>query len=375
MKGTENIQIIVNTIKKLYTEKQRKLLIKEITKKEFIVNDKRSNQSGNEALGVDITKIDDLQEKIEFLLFRKDEDIPKHISKYVERDEFLKQYRQFSSFEVDRNIAERLKSLIATEEIVEHYLHSEAFEQLSTNLIRSPFFILKDGTYNLKYSKILCDIEGDKIKLNIRVMIIPDKNIINVCFDKIPLRYRSLSEEFYVDVVEEVTESLEILLDTSLTPIDYRPLINYLYENKKEEISVFGTAMSLGGRKAKLVSSRVNGRFQDMLFFGDVDKFYEIEDNIELIEKNDDTRELARRFKKLIDKIRETADYNQYQLNFIKDDVTLSIIHDYLGSPYNLLSFSGNLKYDKELVLYVNERFDNYSREFKISVQSNTYAN
>ena len=89
MNFTEDTKSLVNTIKEVYTKQMKMGFLTFIRKNGIIIDGKRNvKQQNQDSLVADISGIECLQSKIEYILLRKDDRIPENIISYLDHYEY-----------------------------------------------------------------------------------------------------------------------------------------------------------------------------------------------------------------------------------------------------------------------------------------------
>ena len=78
MQLKEYRQSLLNTIKEIYTVQMKKDFVK-FLHENGIINNRKNRYSNKSSLVADVTEIEDLQRKLEYILLREDERIPENI--------------------------------------------------------------------------------------------------------------------------------------------------------------------------------------------------------------------------------------------------------------------------------------------------------
>ena len=375
MQLKEYRQSLLNTIKEIYTVQMKKDFVK-FLHENGIINNRKNRYSNKSSLVADVTEIEDLQRKLEYILLREDERIPENILKYLEMYEYLKPYKNFVVFKYDKDIRVKLQEMIQNKEFSAFDIKSDEAECGTNDLKLSKCDFQKNTNENiyLKYTQILKDVEGNLIKFVIIVIINESNKTLHICFDNILKKYHAHKKDFYLQAIIHIQKCIEDLFEIKVEIIEFRSIVDYIKNYKENEVDVHGELVMNNGRKAKLDSSKINGQYQKPLFIGDFKQFLKNPDNEALIDTCDATRELARRFQSLIEEIEDTSDYPQRKILFLKDDLDVKLVHDYKDSEITLFTFIGDLKFGKEWSIYVYEKFRIYFEEYNEYIQSDSFS-
>ena len=375
MNFTEDTKSLVNTIKEVYTKQMKMGFLTFIRKNGIIIDGKRNvKQQNQDSLVADISGIECLQSKIEYILLRKDDRIPENIISYLDHYEYTKQYKQFVMFTYDTNIEDSLEELIKNRSLIEFNCLTTDREICDRSLGIKKYFIQKNDIIYLKYTQILSDVEKNLIKFIVIVKINKKNKTVHICFDKILKKYHAHKDNFYLLTVETIKNSIEELFDITLQSIEFRSIVDYIKKHKKSELRVHGETMMNNGRKATLDSCKIDGKYQKPLFTGDFEEFFEDPDNQQLIETCDATRELARRFQSVFEYLEDTSDFPRRKIDFIEDGLDIKLVHDYKNSENTLFNLIGDFKLEEEWEMYVYEKFRKYFEEYNEYIQSYSFS-
>lgn len=375
MKLKEDKRSVLNTVKEVYSVQMKKDFLKFLRENGVINNGRRKCQNQN-SLVADVSGIEDLQSKLEYILLRKDERIPENIVKYLEMYDYLKPYKNFIVFDYDGEIQVKLQKMIQQKKFIPFDIITDEVEYSTNSLNLSKYYFQKNNNENiyLKYTQILKDVDGNFIKFVVIVIINESNKTLHICFDNVLKKYHAHKTDFYLQTINHIKKSIEDLFEIKVETIEFRSIVDYIKNYKENEVDVHGELVMNNGRKAKLDSSKINGQYQKPLFIGDFKEFLKNPDNEALINTCDATRELARRLQDLIEEIEDTSDYPQRKILFLKDDLDVKLVHDYKDSELTLFTFIGDLKFGKEWSMYIYEKFRIYFKEYNEYTQSNSFS-
>lgn len=367
----EYIDIQKNSLEICYPAYIKRRLLTKLSEEGLIINNKRMSNGGNNLFIPDVSYIEDIQEKINYLFEKMD---TRSLISRIEDLEFKKEYRHMAWFKLKNlNVLDITKRITEDSDAAKAFLlYNGSFVCDSINA-EEPSITVKQmpsGLY-LKFNYILTPCDGDatkKIKYVVLVRMDLESGILEICFDKVKFDYRN-RENFYSELIEGIVERLENLLGLEIEYIDFKSLIYYIKEFK-DDVNIIAMKLKRNGTIAHLDSFE-NEEFI-IPILGELKNL--IDSNDELFGANLESTSIKELLTNFIEEIELTSDLPNAKLRWINELISLGADHNYHGSEYTLFTLYDELSTERRRIDYVREYFIECIAERIEQIQSTTFS-
>jgi len=366
----EYIDIQKNTLDIIYPAYIRRRLLTKLVDKSLIVNNKRMSNGGNNLFLPDVSYIDDISGKIDFLFRNMN---TKTLIDNIEDLEFKKEYRHIVWFEIKNIKIDDILEKISRNEKNSFLVYNSDFnsdkvsenadtitvKQVSSVLFLKFNYLLKPrtGTNN-----------GRNIKYVVLVRLDMEKQILEICFDKVKFDYK-LMENYYSELIKSVLTRLQELLGLEIVNIDFKALTYYIKENK-DDVSLISMKMRRNGTIAHLDSFENEDFIIPIL--GELKTFIDL--NEEMFTKNQECKEIKEKLVNFIGDIEITSDLPNVKLRWTDQLISLGADHNYRTNEYTLFMLYDELSTERGRIDYVRKYFIQCIDELNKQIQSESLS-
>lgn len=364
---TEYKQILLNTASYTYPAYLQFKLLKYIAQDERIVNDRRKTKRGQgHLLTINLTEIDGVENKLFHLLNHDEDELYAKLYKYVEEFEFVKGFRHTCIFEYEADF---------TLDMIENYKEAQIkiFNQADNSYdsigridgTTTPTVKVLENKILFKYSYLLVDREGTKIKYIMLIVMDLESKLVSFYFDKVPYEFRNPARDFYAVMIDKTKDSFEHLTQIKLKCIDFKAIINYMHNevNVEEDIQVYAQKMKRDGTTSYLEAKKDEEDELTIPILGELKNLLRSMDSLFIMNK--ETKEIKEILYEFVEEIELTSDYPTMKIRFKDVGFCLEMIHSYRDRDYSLFKIDGNISDDKEMIEYATECFARYYEELK----------
>ncbi|SHH90555.1 hypothetical protein SAMN02745135_02617 [Caloranaerobacter azorensis DSM 13643] len=358
------INCLVDTVKNVYPNYFKKNILKQLSKDGLIINDKRVSPKGQISFIMNVSYIDDIDSKIEYILKNDDKKI---CYKYIEEFEFNKAYRHSVIFEVKEFKFDIIQDLVDENKILMYKKDSTMYDFISTEGDRPTLRVEGNKVY-LKFNFLLKNRELEDInqyvKYNVLAIIDNEINVLEIRFDRIGLNYKT-RHTFYADIIDKVVSKINDLLNITTTTIDFKAVVNYIKE-EKDDVSIYAVELLRNGTIAYLDASSNEEMIIPIL--GELEQLIDTNQNI--FNSNNETKKIKDMLKQFIEGIETNSDLPSVKMIWPEKGIKIGIKHNYKDREYSFFMHYDELG-DKERIDYVTRYLIECYRELKNKIQSN----
>lgn len=359
-KNYENYKkLLIDTLGTVYPNYLKKKLIAQIANEGLIINSKKKSNSINSSLLIDISEIEDVNDKLEHIL---NFDNSNSIYKYIEEFEFNKSYRHsviFESFNFNEN---KIPELIEQGKLLLYRRDPSMNDYVDTNSV-VPTIKITDEEILIKFSYLLNNNNGYELKpIKYVVLCRFDSNykILELRFDKAPQGYQS-TKDFYVDIVNLTISHLNSLFDVTIENIDFKGVIEYIRFIEDDNIYIYAMEMLRNGSKAYL--DAMSNEDMTIPILGEIKDF--MLENEDLFSSNDETLQIKGKLNEFVENIQITSDLPSVKIVWPNNGIKVGIKHNYKDEDFSLFMHYDELIDSKERMDNVREYFIESYNNFK----------
>jgi hypothetical protein len=344
---------VIQTSSEVYPKYIQDFILRQLKSLNIVV-DNSSPSVLNDAL--DISSFAE-EEKLTRSLQARDQAI-----KYIEQWEFQKPYKYAAVFAYDDFDTNIIGKSVQEGEIIQFSNSTELYDELSVDqeniqgeaVLGRPTTLETDSQvflkFNIRYQAVRPSTgQTTKLKYPLLVVIYKDIKVVEVRLDRIPYYYRD-SDLFYKNKINLVLRWLKDNLNITCSNIDWWPAIDYILENKQDEVAIHSQLMSLRtGGKATLEVGHNNNYILPLI--GELK---------ELIKEHEYEFNQCPKIKELLENFildtEQTSDLPWISLcwkNPVKaKKIVVKFHHNYFGEDYTVLQYLGILR-EMERMSYV----------------------
>lgn len=350
--------ILKNTVLDIYPSYTKKSILKQVVDEGLAINNKKkSNQltlNFNDC--VDVTNDNTLDDKMNHLLERE------NILSFIEGYEYRKAYRHFCYFRYAELSVESIGNLVKQNRV--NVFNRNV--QREVDQFDKPTIYLSGEQIYLKFSFRLKNDTGKEIKYITLVIIDKDNEILEIRFDKVGISYKN-SYTYYRDNIEYILHFLEENIGLKIQNIDFKAVVDYMKE-EKDDITIIAQRMTRNGTTAYLEA--YEDEISIIPILGELQSF--IEDNTDLFDKDENTREIKRKLETFKKEIEEKSDMPMVKIRIDESGIKFGITHNYKETDFSLFMMYGELVGEKEMMSSVREYIMQCYRELNSAVSADS---
>lgn len=341
MNYEEHKEYILGTVNQMSKYIQKEIL-KTLVEKEVIINHNKQINNNN---CLDVRMFQD-EEKL-----KKSIELSDKAMKAMEKWEFTKSYRYSAIFTYDEIKEENIQNLLNQNKAFNFTDSTNEFDKIMY-VADNPTIYREDKLIIFKFNMLNRAIHPQsgellKIKYPVLAVFFVEHNVLEIRFDTISDLFRT-DKYFYKKIINGVKSWIGSRLNTTVSNINFRPIIKNIVSNKKEEVTVDSQYMALQrGGKAIL---EVGGNQEYVLpILGELKI---------LMKKYKEEFDKAKEVKKILEDFilvtEETSDLPWISLCWKEEDITVKFTHDYMKEQYSILYYYGSLE-NMERMNYVTK--------------------
>jgi hypothetical protein len=351
------------TISETYPKYHVENILKELKKEHLVYfEDQLVPREGS----VDLTGIMDERDQLKSCIINSD-----LILRRVEEIEFKKKYNYSIIFSISDFTEEILEHLVNRKVIKNFNLDDQENDILfkdGTSIVPTKYHV-DENTVILKFNRLLTGflpIEGQNkrtIKYPILAIIYKDLNVLELRFEQVKGYLKGNDEYFYLKQTEMILGWLKENLQCEFEAVNISPVVSYITKKEQEEVYVSAQAMNLESKKKVILDTGEND--EDILpLLGELKAL--IKENLNLFEKNDETKEIKEILENFILETEEKSDLPWISLTWKNESkskaIKVKFQFNYNNQDYSLLQYYGN-KTEMERMNYVTRYLIENKRE------------
>lgn len=277
---------------------------------------------------IDVTEDETVDDKFSHML---DSD---NILALVEDYEYKKPCKHFCYFKYTDLSIENIEALVKKRDVNVY----DKKAQTTVDCFDKPTVCTIGEKIYFKFSYKLNNDAGKMIKYVILAIIDMDYEILEIRFDRIGIAYKN-SNTFYRDKIQSILQYFREKVGLSLENIDFKSVVEYIKAEEDDDVTILAKRMTRNGSTAYLEAYEDEAGIIPIL--GEIETF--IEEEKDLFDKNDDTKEIRNRLNRFIKEIEIKSDMPLVKIRMDKSGIKFGIIHNYRGMDYSLFMLYGEL--------------------------------
>ncbi len=321
--------IFKNTILDIYPSYTKKTILKQAVDDGLVINNKKRNAQMrlNFTDRIDVTDDETLDDKFRHMLDSE------NILAMIEEYEYKKPYRHFCCFECLTLNIEKIEEVVKAGKV---NVFDKKEQRAIDDAEKPTIYLLGDLIY-FKFSYMLQNDTGRTIKYVMLAIIDKESNLLEIRFDRVGIAYKN-SHNYYKYKINSILKYLEETIELKVLSIDFKAVVDYM-KSEKDDITIVAQRMTRNGTTAYLEAYEDEASIIPIL--GELDSF--IEEQRELFEKNDDTKEIRSKLKDFLKEIEEKSDMPVVKIRMDESGIKFGITHNYKDTDYSLFMLYGEL--------------------------------
>lgn len=341
-------ELLISTLKIMYPNYLKKKILKQLSEDGLIPisNDRQisrlPNCSAEEEINAKFANI-----------FENDEN--NSIYKNIEEFEFNKGYKHSAFFKVENfnfnfNM-DKLEKLVS-QKLVEIYKKDNTMYDCVDEEAKVPTIRISGESIVFKFSYLLSNrlnINVESIKYVVLAIINSKDKTLEIRLDKVGFDYKN-NRDFYAQIIDDIKYRLIHMLGITVNDIDFKAVIHYI-KSEKDDVSIYAMKMYRNGTKAYL--DALSNEDMVIPILGELKNF--IEENQQLFDSNNETKEIGLKLDEFITGIEVNSDLPSVKMIWPENGIKIGIDHNYKDRQYSFFMYYDELGYNKERMDYVRE--------------------
>lgn len=321
--------IFKNTILDIYPSYTKKTILKQAVDEGLIINNKKHSDQMtlNFTDSIDVTDDETIDDKFKHMLDSE------NILAMIEEYEYKKPYRHFCYFEYSSLNIQKIEQLVKDGRVNVF----DKKERKAIDVSEKPTIYLLGELIYLKFSYILQNDTGRTIKYVMLAIIDKGNNLLEIRFDRVGIAYKN-SHNYYKNKIGDILKYFEENIDLEVISIDFKAVVDYM-KSEKDDITIVAQRMTRNGTTAYLEAYEDETSIIPIL--GELDSF--IEEQKELFDRDDNTKEIRSKLKNFLKEIEEKSDMPLVKIRMDESGIKFGITHNYKDTDYSLFMLYGEL--------------------------------
>jgi len=322
-------EIFKNTILDIYPSYTKKEILKQAVNDGLIINNKkRSDQMTlNFTNCIDVSGYETIDDKFRHILDSE------NILAMIEEYDYKKPYRHFCYFQYLSLDIQKIEELVKNKKV---NVFDKKIKKAIDDTEKPTIYLLGEQIF-LKFSYMLQNDTGSTIKYVVLTVIDKENNMLEIRFDRVGIAYKN-SHSYYRDKITEILVYLKENIGLETTDIDFKAVVDFM-KSERDDITIVAQRMTRKGTTAYLEVYEDEASIIPIL--GELDSF--VEEQKELFDKDEYTREIRDRLQAFRKEIEEKSDMPLVKIRMDESGIKFGITHNYKDTEYSLFMLYGEL--------------------------------